>query len=1406
MRLDSFKGGPALLMLAALVLAHVTPACRAVGLPPSPEPPPLCDCPDAFFTELHYKDGGGGNYIGRMELVIPKFARGPDLFSRLSITLYTVMCSGGACLAAATLTVPVVSVDYAHIVPFKGGEWEISAIDFGIVNAQLDPNAGAAVLWETATGRIADAIAWGFGPQTVLSATISYISLPNPQGSGPDAFFNELHYTDGGGGNNIGRMELVIPKFARGPDLFSRLSITLYTVVCSGGACTAATSQTRLVSAVAYTHVDIVPFGGAWEFAAMDFGLDSLGQDAGAAVLWETATGRVADAIAWGANSQLQALAPKQLSLPNPTRAGPDAFFTELHYKDGGGGNYIGRMELVIPKFARGPDLFSRLSITLYTVMCSGGACLAAATLTVPVVSVDYAHIVPFNGEWEISAIDFGIVNAQLDPNAGAAVLWETATGRIADAIAWGFGPQTVLSKTISLPNPQGSGPSVSASVITSVPQPFESFATSSAQSTQRYGYGYSSRPDAFFTELHYTDGGGGNNIGRMELVIPKFARGPDLFSRLSITLYTVVCSGGACTAATSQTRLVSAVAYTHVDIVPFGGAWEFAAMDFGLDSLGQDAGAAVLWETATGRVADAIAWGANSQLQALAPKQLSLPNPTRAGPSVTASIIPVYEDGSTPVYMSTQRFGSGYSSRVGPWSWVIGFATFGELDGIEFGQSSCCNSPPPSPAPPSPAPPSPAPPSPLPPSPGPPSPPPPSPPPPSPQPPSPPPPSPPPPPPPSPGDTCTICVRLTMQPPVTPGQPPKLEFNPAICESTGAVIASDLNSIAASSGSRVVTTFAFRSWGPGNATASPREDPYIAVCGVVFSDADGGAMQMALTAQLPAWVGDLAANLLSGSSGGGGGAGTSGHRRRRQLLLLSSLAGDAVRSSSSSSGGSLRSSSGSSIDGSGGSRSLLQIQQPGVGEGEAGAPAVCTAGGLAGYSFAVQLTGSPELTEGGRVVETCVTGRYTLKCPFPLPSPPSPEPPSPPPPGPPPPSPPLPSPPPPPPVCQPDSCSQQGYSTSLSDPLPGSGGCGTQVITAPGERPDAAAGGGNVTAPWAASATYVQWVRWREGDSDPQEVLFSVQGGPGTCAPPGAAPTAISIRGMPATCGAPRLLDNGTVAGCADNDGTATDQCLWTITVPRPGSAQWACSSCVPGPAPASSPSPPRPRPPATVGKRGPPLPPFPSTPSPTATPDPSPTPSAKSPPPPPRRAVPSQVLHTGFPYCACKRRNLKGSPFRFVYDNSTALPPLPAAGASGGAAGGARAVHCFHVALESCDPSSFCCPAARMDLLKLELAVAPSCQKAVKLALVNGKSADWSFVSDKFQGSNVMTWKLPDLSLTQQQVAAAGGVRVCITLAAPCASIQEFCGGNTCRHAFFNSDQQCCPTGDTSLVKKLF
>ena len=230
--------------------------------------------------------------------------------------------------------------------------------------------------------------------------------------------------------------------------------------------------------------------------------------------------------------------------------------------------------------------------------------------------------------------------------------------------------------------------------------------------------------------------------------------------------------------------------------------------------------------------------------------------------------------------------------------------------------------------------------------------------------------------------------------------------------------------------------------------------------------------------------------------------------------------------------------------------------------------------------------------------------------------------------------------------------------------------------------------GGVSVETLWSPQTKYCQWVRWASDDTGLQTVYFSIKDGTGRCAR--RSPVDVTVRGVSASCNVPRTNPFNGYAGCAGND-DVDNECLWSFQVPRPGGPGWTGGEvCVDPPAPAVAPGPPPPRrrAPSSTSKAAPPLPPDPPPPSPPPPPKRSAGPGQRmpNPPAPPSKSPPAPSINKiPFPFCACKKRNVKNTPYRLVYQNRTNLQTL--------SDGKQRVRHCFNVDLVDCDSTTACC-----------------------------------------------------------------------------------------------------------------
>ncbi|KAG2493726.1 hypothetical protein HYH03_008239 [Edaphochlamys debaryana] len=174
-------------------------------------------------------------------------------------------------------------------------------------------------------------------------------------------------------------------------------------------------------------------------------------------------------------------------------------------------------------------------------------------------------------------------------------------------------------------------------------------------------------------------------------------------------------------------------------------------------------------------------------------------------------------------------------------------------------------------------------------------------------------------------------------------------------------------------------------------------------------------------------------------------------------------------------------------------------------------------------------------------------------------------------------------------------------------------------IMSAPGQTP--AAGQTLKLDGWPANYKKCQWVRWNSTHNGPLDVSFTVKDGRGSCGSVTGAAEEFTLGGIAAQCRIPRTV-NGVLAGCGTGD--QDNECLWTFTIPKPGTYDFACAAPplppVPPPSPPEPPMPPGLPPPSPPpAPPSPPDAPPPDVPMPPGFPPPSPSPPPPSPPMPP-------------------------------------------------------------------------------------------------------------------------------------------------------------------------------------------
>ncbi|KAG2484051.1 hypothetical protein HYH03_017141 [Edaphochlamys debaryana] len=207
------------------------------------------------------------------------------------------------------------------------------------------------------------------------------------------------------------------------------------------------------------------------------------------------------------------------------------------------------------------------------------------------------------------------------------------------------------------------------------------------------------------------------------------------------------------------------------------------------------------------------------------------------------------------------------------------------------------------------------------------------------------------------------------------------------------------------------------------------------------------------------------------------------------------------------------------------------------------------------------------------------------------------------------------------------------------------------------------------------------------------------------------------------------------------------------------------------------------RARPPLIVDPHAPPIPVVPSRP-----------PSHIDPYAPPIPAVPSE--HVGsllnvFPFCACKRRQPRISPY-VLY----AVEPVQA---------GNIVSFCWSISTRVPPRDSTC---AGMDLSKIQMLIKPECvaesPKAIVKASINGITFYPTYTTFKAYGEEAGVLSLSKLkSRVSASQLDSGDVDVCLyfdTSRKGCNTLEKLCDGGDygCKMTFFNTRNTCCPTTD--------
>jgi hypothetical protein len=163
---------------------------------------------------------------------------------------------------------------------------------------------------------------------------------------------------------------------------------------------------------------------------------------------------------------------------------------------------------------------------------------------------------------------------------------------------------------------------------------------------------------------------------------------------------------------------------------------------------------------------------------------------------------------------------------------------------------------------------------------------------------------------------------------------------------------------------------------------------------------------------------------------------------------------------------------------------------------------------------------------------------------------------------------------------------------------------------------------------------------------------------------------------------------------------------------------------------------------------------------------------PTSNSPPSPALLPPPPQI---SFPYCECKTKSSRYT-LEYIYSPSASQ-------------------HCFQVQLRDIcpEPLSPCC---EFTLNKIEFDINPTCLSGIQLFVVNGIVRSPNYSRTPGPIAKVTNLNIP-FNMTN-------GLEVCMHMAPFCTSLEEFCNGDTCRYAIFESRDtttKCCVTSTTII-----
>ena len=131
---------------------------------------------------------------------------------------------------------------------------------------------------------------------------------------------------------------------------------------------------------------------------------------------------------------------------------------------------------------------------------------------------------------------------------------------------------------------------------------------------------------------------------------------------------------------------------------------------------------------------------------------------------------------------------------------------------------------------------------------------------------------------------------------------------------------------------------------------------------------------------------------------------------------------------------------------------------------------------------------------------------------------------------------------------------------------------------------------------------------------------------------------------------------------------------------------------------------------------------------------------------------------------------------------------------------------VACFDISDKLCvDGPNNCCNSFKQLLNKVMISTNNNCKKTIVSVTSNGikKAGGVFFDSYNVNGLTDMYSQLRITNLGYTKNISNNSI--CMTIAAPCNSLENFCAGENCKFALFNTEHTCCPTCSFKYVPLL-